>query len=190
MLKSIMGSETRVKILALFFLNPDRKFYVREIARRTGENINSVRRELQKLESIDLLRNEREGNLKYYAANKKMPIYEELKRIFLKTEGLGEIMKENLSKLGGVKFAFVYGSFAKGEERLKSDIDIMIVGEVDEKKLIPLIRKLEVQLSREINYTLLTTVEFELRMRKGDPFITDVLRERKIMLVGEPSEVR
>ena len=189
MLKSIMGSETRVKILTLFFLNPNRKFYVREIARRTGGNINSVRRELQKLESIGLLRSEREGNLKYYGTDKKMPIYEELRRIFLKTEGLGEIIKEGLSKLGEVKFAFIYGSFAKGEERLKSDVDLMIVGKVDEKKLIPMIRKLESQLSREINYTLLTPLEFESRMSKGDPFITDVLRGKKIMLAGEPSEV-
>jgi len=189
MLESIIGSKTRVKILALFFLSPDRKFYVRELARKTGGNINSVRRELQKLESIGLLKSERVGNLKYYVTDKKMPIYEELKSIFLKTEGLGEVIKENLSGLGEVKLAFIYGSFARGEEQLKSDIDLMIVGKVDEKKLVPLIRKLEGRLSREINYTLFSPTEFESRVKKKDPFISNVLREKKIQLVGEPSEV-
>jgi len=118
-----------------------------------------------------------------------MPIYEELKNIFLKTEGLGEVIKENLSGLGEVKLAFIYGSFARGEEQLKSDIDLMIVGGVDEKKLIPLVRKLEGRLSREINYTLFSPTEFESRVKKKDPFISNVLREKKIQLVGEPSEV-
>jgi len=189
MLESIIGSKTRVKILALFLLSPDRKFYVRELARKIGGNINSVRRELQKLESIGLLKSERVGNLKYYVVDKKMPIYQELKSIFLKTEGLGKVIKENLSGLGEVKLAFIYGSFARGEEQLKSDIDLMIVGEVDEKKLIPLIRKLEERLSREINYTLFSPREFESRVKKKDPFVSNVLREKKIQLVGEPSEV-
>ncbi|HID60626.1 MAG TPA: ArsR family transcriptional regulator [Hadesarchaea archaeon] len=189
MLESIIGSKTRVKILALFLLNLDRRFYVRELARKTGGNINSVRRELQKLESIGLLKSERAGNLKYFTTNKKMPIYEELKSMFLKTEGLGKIMKENLSELGEVKLAFVYGSFARGEEQLKSDIDLMIVGEVDEKRLVPMIRKLEERLSREINYTLFSSMEFKSRVKKKDPFLSDVLRGKKIKLVGEPNEV-
>ncbi len=189
MLESIIGSKTRTKILALFLLNSDRKFYVRELARKTGGNINSVRRELQKLESVGLLKSEREGNLKYYAVNKKMPIYEELKRMFLKSEGLGQVLKENLGRLGEVKFAFVYGSFARGKEQLKSDIDLMIVGEVDEKLLIPVIRKLEERLSREINYTLLSPAEFKSRVRKKDPFLNEVLRGKKIKLIGEPDEI-
>jgi len=189
MLESIIGSKTRVKILALFLFNPDRKFYVRELARKTGGNINSVRRELQRLESIGLLKSETAGNMKYYVADKKMPIYEELKGMFLKTEGVGEVIKENLSGLGEVKLALIYGSFAKGEERLGSDIDLMIVGDVDEKKLIPIVRKVERQLSRDINYTLFTPGEFESRVRKKDPFVSDVLKEKKILLAGELGEV-
>ncbi len=189
MLESIIGSKTRVKILAIFLFNPDRRFYVRELARKTGGNINSVRRELQKLESIGLLKSERAGNLKYYTSDKKMPIYEELKGMFLKTEGLSEAMKENLSGLGEVKLAFIYGSFARGDEQLKSDIDLMIVGKVDEKRLIPLIRKLEERLSREINYTLFSPTEFKSMVNKKDPFLSNVLKSKKIQLVGEPNEV-
>ncbi|MEW6592974.1 MAG: nucleotidyltransferase domain-containing protein, partial [Candidatus Hadarchaeota archaeon] len=151
MLESIMGSKTRVRVMALFLLNPDRKLYVRELARKTGANINSVRRELNKLESIGLLKSEVVANMKYYTVDRKMPIYDELKSMFLKTEGIGEMIKNNLSLLGDIKLAFIYGSFAKGKEQLKSDVDLMIVGKVDERKLVPLVKKLEERLSREIN---------------------------------------
>ena len=188
MLELIMGSRTRVKILTVFLLSPEKKFYVRELARKTGSNTNSVRRELNRLESVGLLRSETSGNLKYYAANEKMPIYSELRSIFLKTEGIGGTIRENLKKLGEVKLAFVYGSFAKGEAQLKSDIDLMIVGEVDERKLIPLIRKTEELLSREINYTLFTTAEFESRVKRKDPFVSDVLKGKKIQLLDGNDE--
>ncbi|MFH1821106.1 MAG: nucleotidyltransferase domain-containing protein [Methanobacteriota archaeon] len=188
MLELLMGSRTRVKILAMFLLSPGKKFYVRELARKTGSNTNSVRRELNRLESIGLLRSETSGNLKYYAADEKMPIYGELRSMFLKTEGLGEAIKENLKKLGKVKLAFIYGSFAKGEAQLKSDIDLMIVGEVNERKLLPLVRKTEERLSREINYTLFTTAEFESRVKRKDPFVSDVLKGKRIQLVGEDDE--
>ncbi|MEM3402779.1 MAG: nucleotidyltransferase domain-containing protein, partial [Candidatus Hadarchaeales archaeon] len=125
----------------------------------------------------------------YFVVNKKMPIYQELRSMVLKTEGVSEILRENLSKLGEVEAAFIYGSFASGEEHSKSDIDLIIVGEVNERKLIPLIRKLEGQLSREINYTLFSSSEFKSRMRKKDPFITNVLEGKKIHILGEPSEI-
>ncbi|ATZ60992.2 MAG: hypothetical protein DDT41_00907 [candidate division WS2 bacterium] len=189
MLEAIMGSKTRVKILTLFLLNPDRKFYVRELMRKTGENINSVRRELQRLEDIGILTSSVEGNMKYYVVDRKMPIYEELRGMFLKVEGIGGVLKEELSKLGEIKAAFIYGSFAKGEESLKSDVDLMVVGKIDEKDLIKVIRGLEERFCREINYIVLTPWQFEKRRKEEEPFVKNVLKEKKIALIGDIDEI-
>lgn len=147
-----------------------------------------MRRELQRLEKIGLLVGEREGNLLYYKVNREVPIYRELKRIFLKTEGVGKTIGDNLAKLGEIEAAFIYGSFARGEERLCSDVDMVVVGRVQEEKLIELIRRLEGQLGRQINYVLFTPEEFEERREKEDPFLTNVLKEPKIMLVSADDE--
>jgi len=188
MMREILGSRARVKLLTLFLLSPGERFYIRELTRKTGENINSVRRELQRLERVGLLVSEREGNLNYYEVNQEAPVYEDLKRIFLKTEGVGKIIKDDLVKLGKIKTAFIYGSFAKGEERLGSDIDMVIVGEVEEEKLIGLVREIEGRIGRQINYVLFTPVEFKNRKRKKDPFLTNVLKEPRIGLVGTLDE--
>lgn len=173
-----------MKLLTLFMMNPGRALYVREIARTTGENINAVRRELANLEEIGLLTSERRGNSKYYMVNQKMPIYNELARIVLKTEGVANLLQNTLVELG-VEAAFIYGSFATGEAGAESDIDLFIIGELNEEALIHTIRDVEKELSREINYALFTAQEFENRVKTKDPFVLNVLNEPKIILVGE-----
>ncbi|MBU4076923.1 MAG: nucleotidyltransferase domain-containing protein [Euryarchaeota archaeon] len=188
MLENLFTSKTRVKLLTLFLLNPGTELYVREIARRTNENTNAVRRELKNLEEIGLLTSARKGNLKYYAVNKSMSIYAELTNIILKTESVGKILTENLMKIGDIKAAFIYGSFAEGNAGGKSDIDLFIIGHVHEDELILCIEKLETQLSREINYVLFTPDELNGRIQNKDPFVRNVLKEKKVMLIGELSE--
>jgi predicted nucleotidyltransferase len=183
MIEELIISKTRAKILTLFFANPKKSFYVREISRKVEKNINSVRRELRKLENVGILKSRNEANLKYYSLNEEMPIYEELKSIFLKTSGISKELKENLRKLGKIESAFIYGSYAKGEEKLKSDIDLMIIGKVNQEKLSLLIRKLESKLSREINYVVFSKEEFEGRKLRKDPFIQNVLKEKKIKII-------
>jgi len=184
MLQKLFTSKTRVKLLTLFMMNPGREMYIREIARSTKENINAVRRELANLEEIGLLKSERKGNLKYYVANEKMPIYNELASIILKTEGVAKELKESLIEIS-VETVFIYGSFASGEATVNSDIDIFIIGEVDEDKLIIKIREIEKTLSREINYVFFTAKEFERKKKSKDPFVLNVLKEPKAMLIGD-----
>jgi len=184
MLQKLFTSKTRVKLLTLFMMNPGREMYIREIARSTKENINAVRRELANLEEIGLLKSERKGNSKYYVANKKMPIYNELASIILKTEGVAKELKDSLIEIG-VETAFIYGSFASGEATVNSDIDIFIIGEINENKLIIKIKEVEKRLSREINYVLFTVKEFEKRVKSKDPFVLNVLKEPKAMLIGD-----
>ncbi len=184
MLQKLFTSKTRVKLLTLFMMNPEKELYIREIARITNENINSIRRELANLEGVGLLKSKIKGNSKYYTVNKKMPIYNELATIILKTEGVAKELQDSLIEMG-VKIAFIYGPFASGKATIDSDIDIFIIGGLDEDKLIIKIRDAEKKLSREINYVLFTTKEFEKRRKSKDPFVFNVLNEPKIMLIGD-----
>ena len=190
MLQRLLTSKTRVKLLTLFMMNPDKEMYIREISRTIEENINAVRRELLNLEDIGLLTSDLKGNTKYYVVNKNMPIYNELKSIILKTEAVAKVLQENLSKIGEVKTAFIYGSFATRNVNKKSDIDLFLIGNVNEKELIINIRELEKKLSREINYVLFEPKEFRERIKNKDSFISNVLNEPKIMLIGDLNEFR
>lgn len=186
-MEAIIGSKSRVKLMTLFLLNPEKRFYLREIARKTEENVNSVRRELKNLEGTGLLRSERVGNLKYYSVNTTMPIYAELRDMFLKTEGIAGVLREKLNELGKIESAFIYGSFAKREGAEGSDIDLFMIGRVDEERLILLLRELEKRLTREINYVLFTPEEFRERIEKKDPFVGNVMAEEKIEIIGDAS---
>ena len=185
MLRKLFTSKTRVKLLTLFLMNPEREMYVREIARNISENINAVRRELANLEEIGLLTSVRRRNSKYYIVNKNCPIYDELARIILKTEGVGKVLHDTLAELGRIEVAFIYGSFASGKAGAESDIDVYLIGDVNEEKLVMKIREIERKLSREINYVLFTPEEFEERVKNKDPFVLNVLKEQKIMLMGD-----
>src|SRR5881396_1974558 len=181
-LRRLFTSEARVRILDLFMTSPD-DFHVREVARRTGLNLNSVRRELENLETAGLLTSIRKGNLRLYTADHKSPIHEELKRIVLKTAGLGDTLRTQLARAGKIESAFIYGSYARGDETPRSDIDLLIIGNIDLTKATPIFEKLEKQLSREINYTNLTPKEFRERKAKHDSFITEALKQKRISLV-------
>lgn len=185
MLQHLFSSKVRVALLTHFFTHPDERFYARELARWLGEHYNAAWRELRNLEAIGLLASEEHAGVKYYRLNPEFPIYEELKRIVLKTTGLGQTLREALKRLGVVDWAFIYGSVAAGDEDLLSDIDLMLVGEVDLMAPSEVIGGLEDQLGRAINYLVLSRAELVQRAAEGEPFITNVLAGPKILLIGE-----
>jgi len=189
-LQNLFSSNVRVALLTHFFTHPDERFYARELARRLEEHYNAVWRELSNLEAIGLLASEEHAGVKYYRLNPKFPIYEELKRIIIKTTGLGQTLREALKRLGVVDWAFIYGSVAAGDEDLLSDIDLMLVGEVDLMALSEVIAGLEDQLGRAINYLVLSQAELVQRSAEGEPFITNVLAGPKILLIGEENALR
>lgn len=187
-LKSIIPSAARRKILSLLLLGNQERYYVREIERRTGENINSVRRELENLERAGLVASSTVANLKYYSINRNSAIYGELRSIFLKTEGIAEMLSGKMGKHSGLEKAFMFGSFAAGEETGSSDIDLFLVGKVDEKALNRNVREIEMFLGRQVNYVMMSLDEFERRIREKEPFVTRVLGSPTIPLVGEASD--
>lgn len=190
MLKRLVISRTRVKLLKLFFLNREREFYLREIAKLTGGNLNSVRRELNNLVKIKIIEERKRGNQKLYKVNKNSPIHEELRKLILKTVGIGDTLRENLLKLNNVVYALIYGSFATGEEVEESDIDLLIVGDLDEEKVIEVIRRLEYELTREIHYILWSTKEFEKRVKERNHLLLDIVEKPIIMIIGDENEFR
>lgn len=190
MLQKLFSSRVRVEILSAFLMNPERELYLREVARLTGEDYKNVSMELRNLEEIGLLSSRNEGNLKYFSLNKEFVIYEELKSIFMKTKGAVGILREAVSTKRDIDYAFIYGSFATGEERAESDIDLMVIGRISLEEVLALIRGPEEKLSREINVSLYDLQEIRKRVKDHDPFIMEVLGGSKIMLIGDENELR
>lgn len=189
MLGDIIISRVRVKILQLFFLAPGRIFHVRDIVRRTDEEINAVRRELAHLEKIGLMTKERRANRLFYNLRRDYPLYYDLLELIVKTSGLGGDIIKNKVKLGKIKLAMISGKFARGLPRSTNEVDLLIVGKVVLPEISQIIRQEEVRREREINYTVMTEEEFEFRKRRRDPFVMDILRRSRIMVLGDEEEL-
>jgi predicted nucleotidyltransferase len=190
MLQKLFSSKLRVDLLSLFFGRPDEEFYVREIEKILQEDVGNISRELKNLEGIGLLISRRKGNLKYYLLDRKFPLYDELRSIILKTRGAAGVLTACLQGMEQIDFAFIYGSFAAGQETAKSDVDLMVIGDVSLEQLISRLKEPETTLGREINASLYDVREIRKRLREKEPFITRVMKEPKTMLIGEEDGLR
>lgn len=188
-LLKLFSSKVRVRLLDTFLSLPGARFYIRELERKTGEDIRNVHQELQNLEGLGLLKSEVQGKQKYYSVNEDFFLYPELKAIIFKTTGVQGSLKDALTKLEGIEVAFIYGSYAASEESERSDVDVLIIGKPDLMVLNETINKLEERLSREINYMAFDREEFEKRKINKDAFITEVLKGGKIMLKGSEDAI-
>lgn len=189
MLADLIVSRVRVKILQLFFLAPGKIFHVREIVRRAGEEINAVRRELAHLEKAGLMTKERRANRLFYALRKDYPLYFDLLELIVKTAGLGGDILKNKVKLGKIKFAMISGRFARGNPRGGNDVDLLIVGKVVLPELSQIVRQEEIRRESELNYTVMTEEEFDFRKKRRDPFVLEILRRSRIMVIGDEEEL-
>ena len=191
MVEQLFGSKTRVKLLSLFFNNPGRPFYVREITRKIDEQINSVRRELANLLSVGLVSSDGSNNRLYYEVNPKYEYYEQLRSIFtsIPAKSTDPVVKETreedkiikqLRSTGSITFAFLTGSFARDS---RTNVDIFVVGDVNKARLAKVVAEMEKEMGRELNYSALTPEEYEYRLSLNDRFITTVLEARKIVII-------
>ncbi len=187
MLESLVRSKVARKILTLFFTHPDEKFYIRQLERLIHEPVSAIRRELFRLEKSGLLSQKREANLKYYWINRQYPIFEEMRGIILKTQGLGDYLKELFKKTQGIKVAFIFGSVAQGRDGTQSDIDLMVIGNIDSVQLHARINKIEDITKRKINYHLM---DEECFRKKKSAFFQRVLKDKKIFIVGTEDDLR
>ncbi len=177
-------SSTRAELLSLFFNNPDGRFYLREIARHISKDAAGIKRELDTLVKIGLLGIEKRGVQKYYFADKNSPVFSEMKGLIFKTTGVHGSIKATLSRLKGVQLAFIYGSYAKGAEKEDSNINLMVIGQVNITELNDMVMALEEKLKREIDYLVFDEQEYRKRKESKDPFIREIVKGKKILLVG------
>ncbi len=184
LLKQLFSSNLRIKVLSHFFTYPGESFHVRGLASAIDESAGTVGRELANLERVGVIASSRVGNQKRYSVEEESPIHDELRSLFLKTTGVGAIIGSEMEKLEGIEIVFIYGSFATGEAHAGSDIDLMVVGDIPEKKLALSMVRAERRLSREVNYMLFTRDEVEIRLGQEGDFVHEVFLGPKIVLSG------
>ncbi len=183
-MKDLLISKVRVRVIKLFLTNPDDQFYVRQISRKVNSEINAVRRELGRLHRIGFLKKSARGNRLFYSIKPDFVFLDELLGMVVKETGLGRSILEKKEQLGKIKFAMFAKPFVKGRVPKPSEIDLLIVGKVSTSLLTKLVEEEQQRRGHEVNYTVLTSEEFDFRKRRKDPFIIDVLSQPRIVLLG------
>lgn len=207
MVEQLFGSKTRVKLLKMFYSNPNRSFYVREITRKIDEQINSVRRELSNLLSIGIIASDTTNNRLYYEVNQEYEFYKPLAQIF--GAGAGQKTAKAANKddkaptnkkeavaadpvaheyqgLGNVDIVIYTGQFTRDPT---SGIDILIVGDVNQVKLNKFMAELESKESKELAYALMSPSEFNYRRQVKDRFISTLMTAKKQILIDKHNQL-
>lgn len=177
---------TRQAILAATLANPERWWYMSDLAKRLGRPPSSLQRELAALMHAGILRRRREGNRAYFQADPECPFLKELRGLLVKTAGLVDVLREMLRPLARrTRVAFVYGSVARAEEGSASDVDLMVVGDLGLAEIAPFLRRAEERLNRPVNATVFTPREFTEKAKAGHHFLRAVLRREKLFILGD-----
>lgn len=189
-LVEVLFGAYRRQILALLLLHPDESFYVREIARLTGVPAGSLHRELKLLGDAGLLQRSVSGNQVRYQVDRDNPIQEELAGIFRKTAGLADVLRDALAPLAGkIRLAFIFGSVAQGRERSNSDVDVLVVGSASFAAVVGALSPAGERLRRAVNPVVMTRAAFESKRAGADRFVARIVREPKIILIGDAGEL-
>ena len=190
LLRPLLISKTRAKLLAVFLNNPGKIFYVRELVRAVGEQINAVRSELARLEKAGMVSSEARANRKFFGFKKEYIFQPELSKIIAKSSGLGGDIIRERNKLGKIKFAALSSGFIRRRPVGPSDVDLLVVGSVVLPQLASLVKTTEDAVGREINYTVMSEDEFTFRKRRRDPFVIGVLEKVGAVLVCDEDDLR
>jgi len=189
-LSSVLFTEYRGRVLGLLLLHPERSYYLREIARLTATLPGTLKREMDKLLEVGLLTVKKVGNQNHYQANRECPIYEDLSNVLRKTSGLSDVLIAALLPLSEkLQSAFVFGSVASGKVNAKSDIDLMLIGDVSYAEVVPLLHPLQEQLRREINPKIYADKEWNRLMKDNGAFVHDVLSKPKLFIIGNEQQL-
>lgn len=187
-----LRSQARRRLLAYFFTNPSSRLHLRDLAERLGIDPANLSKELRRLETEGLFRSEISGRQKYFQLNPAYPLFREVRGIVTKTIGVAPLLSQALGKIDGIEEAFLYGSFAQNQQDAASDIDVLIIGSPSTQTLAEAVGKLERQLGREINYTVLTRQELTAGRKRKDAFLESVWENKWIGLMdsqqAEPHE--
>ena len=189
-LSSILFSDYRSRVLGLLLLHPERTYYLREIARITGTVPGTLKRELDKLLEVGLLTVKKVGNQNHYRANQDCPVYVDLANVLRKTSGINDVIMNAILPLSeNLENVFIYGSMASGKENIKSDIDLMLVGDINYKEVVQLLHPLQEQLGREINPKILSVKEWGKLIKDNGAFVQDVMNKPKLFIIGNEQQL-
>ena len=189
MLKELFSSSARVQILSLLLLNPDTRFYQREIETITGLAIRSIQRETEKLEALGVLHKSAEANKVYFQGNRDYSLFPELRRMLLKTVGLKVVLADAQAD-ERIKVAFIHGPVAAGREKPLDPIAIFVVGDAPKQELEARAEELQSSIGREITCYVRTPHSFRSRVQLGYGFVANVLAGSKLFLIGDTRTLR
>jgi predicted nucleotidyltransferase/predicted transcriptional regulator with HTH domain len=177
-------SKLRQHLLAYYFTNPSARHHLRDLAQRLDIDPSNLSKELRRLERDGLFRSEVNGRQKYFQLNREYPLFDEVRRIVARTIGAAPLISQSLKRIVGIDEAYLYGSFASNQQDAASDIDVLLIGAPREEALAQAVRRLERQLGREINYTVLTPKEFKSRRARKDAFLESVWHNKRVPLIA------
>jgi predicted nucleotidyltransferase len=177
-----LRSNVRRKLLAYYFANPGARLHLRDIAKRLDLDPSNLSKELARLEREGLFSAEVSGRQKYFRLNREYALFGELRSIVTKTIGAAPLLAGILKEIEGIEVAYLYGSFARDRQDAASDIDVLVIGKPKAETLAVCVQKLERQLGREINYTVLTRKELEFRRARNDAFLGNVWQNKHVLI--------
>jgi predicted nucleotidyltransferase len=187
--RSLFG-RTRSALLALLFGNPDESFYLRQLARTVNAGNGAVQRELKQLTDLGLILRSHRGNQVVFQANRRSPIFREIKSLIAKTVGVRDVLRSALAPLAGeVAVAFVYGSVARQSERANSDVDLMVLGSPSFTQVVSALGPAQKALGREINPTVFPVSEFQSKLAAKNHFLRSVMADKKLFVVGSDDDL-
>jgi predicted nucleotidyltransferase len=190
-LENLLLGQTRGRILSTLYSAQDEAFFVRQIARSVKISVGTVQRELTTLSDAGLILRAQTGNQVFYRANRNHSVFAELQALLAKTVGVFHQLSDVLTPLAkGIQFAFVYGSFARGDEHAKSDIDLMVIGSVTLDELLEQLAPLERFLRRPVNPTVYSEEELRAKLRADNHFLKAIQKGKNTFLIGDELEFR
>lgn len=188
-LSEILSSRARAEIFRLLFGGLENELHIREIQRRSGLNDSTIRQELRKLLRLDLVQDRKDSNRIYYRANKDNPLYQEIHNLVVKTSGLVDILRVALRD-EHIQIAFIFGSIARGEQKGRSDVDLMVIGDLGLRALAKLLSGASEKIGREINPHLFQRDEFRKRVKASEHFISNVLNSPRTFVIGSEDDLK
>ncbi len=185
----MMFGAYRRRLLATLLLRPGERYHVRELGRMTGISPGSIHRELKAMAESGLLLREQVGNQVHYQANEACPIYSELAAIFRKTIGLADLLCDALQPLDDkIELAIVFGSMASGRQNTASDVDVLVLGNLELIEVVKRFSSVQQSIGREINPVIMTVDRFVAQLDKQERFAIRVQEEPKIFVKGSERE--
>lgn len=186
---ALFPSPVMVELLALFLTRPEEEYYQRSLAEKTGYPLAQVQYALGRIEEAGLVSRKKSGNRLYYRGNRSHPAFDDLRRAFIKTVALGDVVRKALEPLNAkIHFAFVYGSLASGEDRAESDVDLFLLGDVTLKDIATAMADLGETLKREVNPVIYTQKTFQERLKDNNRFTLELMDTPKIWLIGNQDD--